>query len=409
MSERQRKGFNVEPEDLRQANEVFLLVERGIKEQRAIDPVEASFFLAAYPELLDGGKLRPHLEEAIAFRRTTGSFFPSGYALRTLEFSIDKQARRLLPGIYPQMLDTPEAWEHYDVLGRLDQGELHWDMQINLQSSMADAYGIYQILTQALRSRWSSSPTVIDNGISLGLGPKKWLLSGFEPIKVVKAPRQDQPIVPGEMEPDEEVQAQVDYLTGLSPLVGRIVGYDALPIRPGDHDSINRVLSHTFPMSESLRRPKEVEEFIRLAHSSSPKVNLLHRNIIHAEDPESLAQIAEFLPNGKADIGIFSAIFFEQRPDIVSTILENMRPYYNENALFFVTDFAKADPNSPGGLKFIRGDWWHRPGSFATFIIDPFKLEQRPIEICRFSTRRGTEMWLTDAGRKIVLEAAENS
>jgi hypothetical protein len=279
-------------------------------------------------------------------------------------------------------------------------------MQINLQSSMADAYGIYHLLTQAFKDRWNQKPTLIDTGASLALGLKKWLIpgEGFKPIRVMKAPGRGQPIVPGGMPADQEVQTRIDHLMPNRPIIGKAVGYDAMPIQPNDQDAFNRVFSHTFPMIESVRRPQEVAEFKRLTESSSEDI-ILPKRIIHAEDRESLGQLHEFLPGGKADIAVFSAVLFEQSPEVIDKIFDNVAEYCNEGALFFITDFIEADKTAPHGFKFIRGDWWHRPGSFATFVMDPFQPGQPAEEIARFSTRRSTEMWLTPKGRELLLNA----
>jgi hypothetical protein len=391
--------YRIENSDLESADDIFRLVEKNLRRRSSSDPVEAAFLSASYPEFFGGGRLRPHLEEALAFRRTRGSYFPSGYALRTLEFSIDKQARQLSDA-YPIGFDKPEAWE--PIFANLDPFELVWDMQCNLQSSMADAYAIYHLLTQKFKNRWGESPTVIDNGASMALGLKKWLVpgAGFKPISVVRSPKTG-PIVPGEMARDYEAQGAVDCLTSQNPIIGRAVGYDTMPINMNDHDAINRVFSHTFPMSESIRRPDEVEEFRRLSATDTPKV-VLPRTVIDALDSESFAGIGQYLPN-KADIAIFSAVLFEQSEENIDTIFDNVASYCNEGALFFITDFIVADKNYPHGFRFIRGDWWHRPGSFATFIMDPFKPGRPAEEIARYSTRRSTEMWLTAKGRKLLL------
>lgn len=394
--------YHVEKADLDRVDDMFNMVERNIRDQRATDPIEGAFLEAAYPEFFDGGKLRPHLEEAMAFRRTRGSFFPTGYALRTLEFSVDKQARLFIPGYPNDGFDQSSTWKKHDIFGILDYYELVWDMQINLQSNMADAYGIYHLLTQVFKDRWGQKPTVLDTGSSMALGLKKWLLpgEGFNPIKVVQAPDRRQPIVPGEMPVDEEVQSITDHLMGQSPIVGKAVGYDAIPINPEDKDAFNRVFSHTFPMSESLRRPDEVAEFRRLMLTQSKDIVLPWRNI-HAEYKDTLEQLNEFLPGGKADIAIFSAMLFEQESEKIKTIFDNVAEYCNEGALFFITDFIKADKTNPQGFSFIRGDWWHRPGSFATFVMDPFRPDEPAVEIARFTSRRGTEMWLSPKGREL--------
>jgi hypothetical protein len=338
-------------------------------------------------------------------RRATGSFFPPGYALRSLEFSVDKQMRQIFsPDMYPLYFGSPGYWDHYDVFDRLDMDELFVDMQHNLQSSMADAYCIYHLLSQAFRGRWNGNPTVLDVGSSMGFGLKKWLLPGeeFDSIRALRSPRRGQPISPGEMESEEDVQSAIDFLTGQDPVVSRAVAFDEHPVNESDPNALARVFSHTFPMSDSLRRPDEVEEFNRLSERSSDNI-LISRDFISARHPSSAEEVSKYLPSGKADIGIFSAVLFEQPPEVINTIFNNLRPIFNEGALWFVTDFISHV--TPNGFSFIRGDWWHRPGSFATFVMDPHRPDDAPVELARFTTRRATDMWLSSAGRKLLLDS----
>jgi hypothetical protein len=137
--------------------------------------------------------------------------------------------------------------------------------------------------------------------------------------------------------------------------------------------------------------------------STASKDIILPRRIIHAEYKDTLEQLNEFLPGGKADIAIFSAMLFEQEREKIKGIFDNISEYCNPGALFFITDFIKADKASPQGFSFIRGDWWHRPGSFATFVMDPFRPDEPAVEIARFTNRRATEMWLTPEGRRLFI------
>jgi hypothetical protein len=283
-------------------------------------------------------------------------------------------------------------------------------MAVNdLQSNMADGYAIFQLMSVALRRRWDHQPTVLDVGRSLGIGLKKWFGPGFRPIITYQKLGKDDPIAPETLIIDEAAQNAVIELAGHEPAVGTVVGYDyAVPyLDPEDPDlakrePIRRLISHTFPMGETVRRPRELKEFVRLARTMPPNL-IFPKKIIHAEDAESLAAITEYLPNGKTDIAIFSAVLFQHPPEVVNKILENHRPYFNEGGLIFVSDFAFANQRAPNGFQFVREDWWHRPASFATFVLDPFRPNMPPVEIARFLSRRGIEMWLSDAGRELLL------
>lgn len=400
--ESQPNGIIVEQADIQRVEELFGMIEKGASGAKTADPVEAAFFQAVYPEILDGGRLRPHLDEVFATRRLRQSFYPTGYALRTLEFAVDKQARKLFPEDYPRFFSAPGTWDHHDVFGRLDYYELFQDMQENLRSNISGGYEIFKLLTFVFRDRSKTDPTVVDIGDSLGLGLKKWMMPRqfpFKPIEVLVPPQPGQAISP-DLEADRVAQHRVDYMAEVEPVVNLALGCDILPINSHDADAVDLVFSHTFPMSESGRDPGAVREFRSLVQATSPKVKLLDRNI-DVTDLESLSQLADYLPNGKADIFTFSAVLFEMPPEKVKSAFANLRPYCNDGALIFGSDFVKVNPDASNGLDFIRGDWWHRLGSFATFIVDPFRLEEPPVEVCRYLTRRCEKMWLTDTGRRL--------
>lgn len=402
--EAQPKNIIIEKSDIQRVEELFEMIEKGAGNQLSADPVEAGFFQAAYSEILEGGRLRPHLDEAFALRRLRRSFFPTGYALRTLEFAVDKQVRKMFPEDYPSFFSARGTWDHHDVFGRLDYNELFVDMQENLRSNITGGYEIFKLLSCVFRDRWQTSPTVVDTGNSLGLGLKKWMMPQqfpFRPIEVLVPPRPGQAISPY-LETDQTVQEVVDYMAGAQPIVGQALGCDILPINPENADAVDLVFSHTFPMSESVRDPAAVREFRSLVQAASPEVKLIDRNI-DVTDPNSLSQLADYLPDGKADIFTFSAVLFEMAPEKVKDAFANLKPYCNEGALIFANDFVKVNPNAPNGLDFIRGDWWHRLGSFATFIVDPFRLEEPPVEVCRYLTRRCEQMWLTETGRQLLM------
>lgn len=387
--------FSVEKQDLKRAQEIYQLVEESDEARLASDPVEAAFLTTFRRELLlPGGLMRPHLEHILAMNRQRGIFSPNGQVLRRIEFSIDKQMRKMYPpNVYPHVADTPAFWRNG--FRKLDQDELFEDSFIKLQSNMADASAINDLITKRLRGRWTGDVTALNNGISLGIPDKKWMLDGFKPVRVVKAPRYNQPIVPGGMEPDEEMQAVIDDLASQAPAVSRIVGYDIVPVHARDEEAIARLFSDTFPFTESVRRPDEVAEFMRLAYTETDKVVPV-RGIVNALDEHSLTRLAEpkYLGDGKAQALIYSAFLFEQRNEDVVTIAANTAEYASDDSIGIASDFFDEK------FRFIRGRWWHRPGSWATAVFNPKDLDMMPIRLCTFSTRRGTEMWLTEEGRR---------
>jgi hypothetical protein len=213
-------------------------------------------------------------------------------------------------------------------------------------------------------------------------------------------PRPGQPIT-SDLPTDEEAQVWVDYLANQQPNIGMAIGYDNFPMLQSQPEASELVFSHTFPMSESERDPQGVIEFEHLLDESPPSLQMIPDNI-DATNAESLTKLVPYLPEGKADVFTFSASYFEMDPDRQKDFFRNFLPYCNERALFFVSEFARLNPQSPNGIKVIRGDWWHRLGSFGTFIVDPFNLDKPPVEIGRFLTRRCEAMWLTKAGKSIL-------
>jgi len=395
--------YRVENVDISKAEELFLMAEKSLRDPRVADPVEKAMLESIVTEVLTGDKLLSQIEQSFAFRRSSGSFFPTGYALRTLEFAIDKQMRKLFPAdVYPIDFADASSWQGNNVFNNLDYFELSVDMEQNLRSNVQLGYEIFKLVSNALKDRWNYNPTVVDAGASLGLGLKKWSMHDshpFKPIQVLSKPVKGQPISPF-LPTDYSGQEAVNLLASSPPIIGQAFGYDNFPMIPGDHAAENLVFSHTFPMSESLRDKEGVKEFNDLIKSNPANVELIERHI-DATEPDSLKQLADYLPNGKADIFTFSAVLFEMEPEKTLKVFENIRPYCNEGAICIVSEFVKPDTKSAIGLKFIREDWWHRAGSFATFIVDPFNLEQPPIEICRYVSRRCEQMWLSDAGREL--------
>jgi len=387
--------YSVEQQDLDYTKKVYSLVEQSVKEGTALDQGEAAFLVAFRRSLLlPGGIMRPHMDHIAAMNRQRGVFIPHGQMLRRIEFSIDKQVRRTLsPEDYVRFMPDPEFWEY--MLPKIDQAELFADSRIKLQSNMADAGAINHLVTNRLSARWGGRGiTALNNGISLGIPDKKWMLEGFRPIKVVKAPAYYQPIVPGEMESDEEVQEIIDELSAQEPVVEKIVGYDIEPVIAEDPAAADRLFSDTFPFMEASKRPEEVDEFIRLARTTTDKVVVVPA-IIDARDAESLGQLGRYLPNG-ADVSIYSAFLFEQRLEEIYAIGENTAEYTNEGAVGIASDFFDKK------FQFIRGSWWHRPGSWATAVFD-MRNPQNRFMLGQYTTRRGTEMWLTEEGRRFFL------
>lgn len=413
MSELNYGNFDVRPEDLDAAQTMFSIVEKNLHSPNPnLDPVEASMLAAIHDGLLMSGRtpafgqLRPHLEQAITFRRERGSYFPPAYGLRVMEFAIDKQLRAKLPEYYPQQFDDPRMWQHFDVFGRvIDMNELFEDMTMHdLQTSRPSAYAIYHILTQL---HGGSDQIVLDNGTGLRLGPMRWLAPGERPfeIKAFQKPRRG-PIAPEEMIVDEEVQARLDHLRRKPPVVRKLVGYDAYPIHPEDEEAKARIFSQTLPFSQSLNRPDEAADFRRLAAASADKV-IAVREHIRAADIDSLSVLRdpEYLGNELADAGIMSAFLFSNSPEEVAAILKNQTGFYKPGAKIYIADFAKSNPDAPFGVEFIGEDWWTRLGSFSLFELDPHQLEKPALKLGTFMDRYGDGIILSGVGRRRIMEA----
>lgn len=410
MTEFQPKHYEVSPGDDAHVTQMVKLIERNLRNDQFSDPVEKAFLGAVVPHLQPDGLIRTHMAEVFALKRKTDSQFTPGYALRAMEFSVDKQMRQLFDKYeYPTFFSREVWWNHREVFRQLDYDEMHHDIVLGLQSNMHNAYAIYPLLMPAYKDRLGQNPVVLDNGISFGLGLKKWFskTERFEPIRVIMPPRPGQAIVPGAMEGDPEAQEWVDRLSLANPVVRSAVGYDTISTNPQDPEAVKRVFSHTFPMSESLRRPDEVAEFYRLAFEETPDLVYV-REFIDATDEYLLAYLKKYLPPDGAAAGIYSAVLFQHNDQAISRILKNTEPYYKAGAPLFIADFAQADSTTESGLRFVGKDWWHRPGSFALFVIDD-GISNLPVEVARFTTRRGEEMWLTQAGRQLLQKSVENS
>jgi hypothetical protein len=109
----------IQEPDFQRVDKLSGLVGDIIKNGQSRDPVEAGLLKALLPELDTDGRVRPHMAYAFAVRRLRGSYFPIGYALRTLEFSLDKQLRQeqvIANNHYPSHTHTEAAFHYYDVL-----------------------------------------------------------------------------------------------------------------------------------------------------------------------------------------------------------------------------------------------------------------------------------------------------
>jgi hypothetical protein len=399
--------FEVLSQDTEKVGDLFKLVERTLTDpalaSKITDPVEAAMLEAMLPELFEGGHLRPHIDEIFAMRRSRQSYYPPGYALRTLEFGIDKQVRRKFPDYYPVYFSAAGTWQHFKVFEELDYVELFTDAQENLRSTDVDSYQAEKILSNLLAERWQRPPVAVDSGMGFGVGLKKWAMYDtypYDPIQILKAPRRGEPISP-DLAPDEEMQAKVNHLVQQKPVISKLIGYDILPISSEDKGRVDIGFSSTFPMSRSTLDPKGVKEFYSLLSESPPEVTLLKQELFDATDPRDLANLAQYLPGGKADIFTFSGILMQLPPEKLVNFFHNFVPYCKDGALFFVKEWANLSPKQPSGLKMINEDWWHK-GHFKLFIIDPFNLDKPPMEFCRFLNRQCEQMYLTPDGQRLM-------
>lgn len=427
MGEVPRGGYEINDEDIGRADEVFRLIETEIRQQRYSDPVEGSCLKAVYLDFMAAppGSMPPHhgrvkdtMTAAAALRRQRGSFFPKGYALRCLEFSLDKQMRRLFSAdIYPVQADNEEFWSA--AFGLLDFYELFTDLQFDLQSNMADTGAIYQAILAELATsgRWEGLPTVLDNGISHGQPWRKFFTTGFRPVRALRQPPPYRPIVPDELQTDQELQSIINPLYDLPPAAGQVIGYDTVPIiadtannlrrlEPESMDALQLLFSQTFPFGESVRRAAEAAEFWQLALTPLPTKVVIPKVSIDARDPGSLSQLDEILMGVPAQVGILQAMLYEHPYETAVSIIENVKPYVAD--FLFIADFIKTPQRRTGRpldykkFDFIRGAWWQRPGAFAMYAIDLKSQNQELVEIARFTNRRATEAFFMPGGKYLL-------
>jgi hypothetical protein len=399
-------SFEILPEDIENVNKLFLLIERDLHDRgyrsRLTDSVEVAMLEAIYPELLDGGRLRPHIDEIFALRRMQASYYPTGYALRTLQFAIDKQMRQFFPDIYPALFSTKGSWDYYEAFEKFDYYELVNDGLENLRSSDLNSYNPENIFTNALSKHWRRRPVVLDSGMGLAVGLKKWIMHQeypYTPIRTLQKPKRGQAISP-DLDLDTVAQARVNALTIAEPVIDSIVAYDMLPINPNDKSRVDLADSSTFPMGQRIQNPKVVE-FHKLLKESPPGVHLLTRDMIDATNPEDLALLSQFLPGGKADIFTFSGLFLQIPPEKRAQFFHNFLPLCAEGAQFFIKEWANVDLTQPSGLKVISEDWWHK-GHFKLFRMDPEDLDLPPELLAVFLSRQCEQMYLTAEGRRLL-------
>lgn len=399
------KGPNpIEREDIKRRRAIQWLAAEAIP--RSNDPVGQSMLEYIVPEILDGGRLAPTLESSAWLARISGRFFPAPIALRSFQFAMDRQMRHIFPQHYPHSFTRSSQWKWYDPLRQpgFDLFQLEGDMENNLLSSIPNGYEIFNLLAQSFKHRWPDGAIVWDPATSKGDGLLQLAMQDrypFEPYEVRAAPDRGE-AVSYDLPIDEEMGAIVAELCNRPPIINKALGSDIMP-----EQGLDLIFSHTFPMMESVNDPEAVKLFYDLAKEPAGQEDsafLLRRNI-DATNPDSIAEAANYLPGGKADILLFSAVLFQLQPEERSDFFRNYLPYCSPNALFFVSDFANANRESPAGLNFARSDWWNRLGTFATFVIDPFNLEQPPVEVARFITRRCKSLYFTKAGEKLLRQA----
>ena len=401
--------FNPEEHDRDALRDMYDLVNES--KEVAQDPVERLLLsdILAYmsPEGPDRqpGILAGPLIELMAYRRGAGLSTEAGYMARLLEFSLDLQLRELFPGVYPGGISRA-WWYQTDPLRHIDVIALQEEMAVNnLQSNMADAYSIYHLLSTALKDRWQGPINVLDVGISLGLGDRKWLSGTFRAPSIYLPPKRDVPLAIDVLAPDRGAQETVNRLNTEQPYVNKIVGIDWLPVSSHNEKVKRRVFSHTFPMLEALKRPTEVNDFNRLLDGQYDNL-YIPKLYTDARNPQDLAAAMErlsqedILSEEQFEVAIISATLFENSPEAAAAIIENLKPYVKD--YIFIADFAEEDASEPGGLRFIRRNWWHRQGHFALFAIDLKNGDGLPHEVARFLTRHGTEMWLSPYGKELL-------
>lgn len=408
--------------DIQRANHLFQSIDNDVinPRNRALitNPLELRLLEAVLPEIASsvpigavGGRLRPHLDEAFAIARMSGSYFHIGYQKRKIELSIDRQLKALFPEDYSK-LATPEFWVQNDVMAQIDPDRFFLDMAFRRQAyNNPNAYSIFHLETQALKRRLGRPPIVVDVGGAGGIAEVKWALSQnypFRPMKMYKQPEAGEPIS-YDLKTDSAAQEAVNDLTGRAPVIGGALTVDILPIAH-DSDAKDWSYCNTFPMGEELRDPEAAAEFKQLQNEDRQALAkehnvLIYGHMVDARDPASLEVLKKLLPGGKADFFILSGVIMQMSPEEISQVIQNLSVYANEGAVVSVNEWARLDHRQPSGLKVIREGWWHRLGAFSNFIIELDNPDKPPIHIGDFMTRKCDGMILSPAGRQLLAEA----
>lgn len=392
---------------------------------RVVDPIESGFARAALPELFipnsyyaehnisikNAGRLVQPIAEIF---KTKGPHVLTDLVLRASEFGVHNQMRNKLPSdIYPtKEFRRPEVWrDEYRVFEWLDYDQLELEASLPLQACWPEAYFIYKVLLDRAKHRWSTAPVVVDVGTSEGSGPIKMTLNKQFPFRapvVIQDPNPNLPVTI-DLQRDWEVQNVISRFTHSDPNIDHIFGCDILPILPGDVGAHNRVISHTYPFSESLRNPEGIEQLNKLSMTSSDRFTLIKKNI-DITNPGSIATLGNELPNGKPQVFIVSGVFFEMPAQDARNALNMINDLSNEGDLIIVSEVADVTTDgqirlegATHGLKIKTRRWWQIPGSFSTFVFFAGRPEILPLKICSHLTRSGKALWASKEGRQIIL------
>lgn len=404
-SVKDRNPFEPEKADLRKVTGLI----RSLQEE-AINPMGGDIYVRAFcratiPELMEGGKLRPHMEEIFSFRRRHQSYFPEVYAGRILMRAVEKQALKYLPpDIYPVQFSKEAAWKNELYDGALQYDELAEDIVLrNIQSNIPERYKSFALVTHLFKDRLGQAPTVLDVGDSLNLGLKKWKTMAENPFRATRAirPVHGERYLGHEFEEDHEASEKIEQLLNRAPNLGLGFGFDIQPIPKNDPEAYMWGLACSFRPGELIFDNRRVKEFRTLSQSDIPGI-VTYQRPVDVRDAESLDQVKEFLPGNKADLVTCSTVFYQLTGKQIFDALRNLKELCHDGSLIVINDFVQRDHKVANGMKFYQQNRWVQPYTFRTLIVDPADLENPPVELFRFNNGRAEHVWLSEYGKSLL-------
>jgi hypothetical protein len=414
--ERDSIDFDIEPteKDLDRVDQLVELMGRIATSKFVFDPIEPELLRALIPllkgeepGLIAGGELRAPLAYAVAWTRHKK--LSDGVWVRKIEGGINRQLHALTPD-YSTKGSDPDFYRHAGNLSQIDGEEFSWDVMKPQRCNDQDAYAVKTAFVNKFsQTRWGGEPVVLEIGPAFGTGTAKMKMYDRFPFKQTQALiAPDDPGDIGEhLPPDIESQALVeDLLRGVSP-IKKIVGTDLFPANRAD---LELGLSETFLMSRRQKEREAVEEFETLFEETHPNPEapdfeegrngiILPRQHIDATIPEDMEIVRPYLPEGKADVFVFSGVILQFPQKEIMRILNSFKDLASHNAIVIISEWADLTEN---GLTTLTGAHWQHKGGFKTFIGEMSNIAETLTEVCRYTNRHGRSMVFTKAGKHIL-------